>query len=187
MLDLLRCDLIREGLSQRVDVGSVWFLLKLKEGYRNQEEYTSHRSYQWIRGQGQALGTGARSQLALIGNIDGNHWISLVIDFVQGTVFYGDSLGKNINDSLREVLDWWTHLHTGRFFEYRKLPITHQQDGYSCGLLAWHALVAFFFKQKNSMVGNPSCVAQERLKILLRVAAKHHEHMVQYCFCQTIY
>jgi hypothetical protein len=148
MLDLLRCDLIREGLSPSVEVESIWFLPQLKEGYRDQEKYASHRSYGWIRGQGQALGTGAREQLVLIGNIDGNHWIALVMDFAQGTVFYGDSLGKKISDNLREVLDWWIHLHTGRLFDYRDLPIAHQQDGYSCGILAWHALVAFFFKGK---------------------------------------
>jgi hypothetical protein len=97
------------------------------------------------------------------------------MDFAQGTVFYGDSLGKKISDDLREVLDWWIHLHTGRLFDYRDLPIAHQQDGYSCGILAWHALVAFFFKGK---IIDPSCVAQERLKVLLRVAEKHHEDMV---------
>jgi hypothetical protein len=184
MLDLLRCDVIREGLSQSVEVESIWFLSKLKEGFRDQEKYTSHKSYRWIRGQGQALGTGTRGQLVLIGNVGGNHWISLVMDFAQETVFYGDSLGMKISDSLRGVLDWWTHLHTGRFFDYRDLPITRQQDDYSCGLLAWHALAAFLFKGKYTMV-DPSCVAQERLKVLLRVAEKHHEHTVtvqQYCF-----
>ena len=178
MLDLLRCDIIREGLSQSVEVETIWFLPKLKHGYRDQEGYASHTSYRWIHAQGQALSTGSRSQLAMIGNIGGNHWISLVIDIIQETVFYGDSLGMNINDGLREELDWWTHLHTGRFFDYRKLSITHQQDGYSCGLLAWNALVAFIFKEKHPLI-SPSCVAQERLKVLLRVAEKHHEHMVQ--------
>jgi hypothetical protein len=177
MLDLLRCDVKQEGLSQRVEVESIWFLPKLKLGYGDQEKYASHRSYRWIRGQGQALSTGAREQLVLIGNIGGNHWISLVMDFAQGTVFYGDSMGMKISDGLREVLDWWTHLHSGRFFDYCDLPITLQQDDYSCGVLAWHALVAFIFKEKHAMV-DPSCVAQERLKILLRVAEKHHEHMV---------
>lgn len=183
MLDLLRCDVIREGLSPSVEVESIWFLKKLREGHHDQEKYMSHCSFGWIRGQGQAIGTGARSQLALIGNVGGNHWISLIIDSEQGTVFYGDSLGMDINDSLRGVLDWWTHLHTGRIFDYRKIPVTHQQDGYSCGLLAWHSLTAFLFKGKFPMV-DPSCVAQERLKVLLRVAEKHHARMVpQYCFC----
>ena len=52
MLDLLRCDVIREGLSQSVEVESIWFLQKLKEGYCDQEKYMSHKSYHWIRGQG---------------------------------------------------------------------------------------------------------------------------------------
>lgn len=177
MLDLLRRDITREGLSQSVEVESIWFIPKLKAGYSDQERYISHRSYRWIRGQGQALGTGARKQLVLIGNVGENHWIALVLDFAQGTIFYGDSLGKKISDNLRELLDWWTHLHTGHHFDYRDLPITHQQDDYSCGLLAWNALVAFLLKGRDTLV-NPSCVAQERLRVLLHVAEKHHEEMV---------
>ncbi|KIL67421.1 hypothetical protein M378DRAFT_74122, partial [Amanita muscaria Koide BX008] len=176
MLDLLRCDVIREGLSESVEVESVWFLLKLKEGYSDQEKYTSHQSYRWIRRQGQALGTGTCEQLVSIGNDGENHWIALVMDFTRGTVFYGDSLGKKISDHLREMLDWWIHLHTGRHFDYRDLPITQQQDSYSCGLLAWLALAVFLFKGKYRLA-DPSCVAQERLKVLLRIAEKHHENM----------
>jgi hypothetical protein len=122
MLDLLRCDVIREGLSLSIEVESIWFIPKLMEGYGDQEKYTSHASYHWICRQGQAFGTGAHEQLALIGNVCKNHWITLVMDFMQGTVFYGDSLGKDISNNLQEVLDWWIHLHTGRHFDYSNLP-----------------------------------------------------------------
>jgi hypothetical protein len=184
MLDLLRCDVIWEGLSQSVEVESVWFIPKLMEGYSDQEKYSLHRSYCWIRGQGQALGTGAREQVVSIGNVGKNHWIALVMDFARGTVFYGDSLGKKISDNLRVVLDWWIYLHTGHCFDYCDLPITRQQDSYSCGLLAWLALVVFLSKGKHTLV-DPSCAAQERLKVLLRVAEKHHEDMVRaHHFCQ---
>ncbi|KAF8235774.1 hypothetical protein L208DRAFT_1422280 [Tricholoma matsutake] len=149
MLDLLRCDVIWQGLSQRV------------------EKYTSHRSYRWICGQGQALGMGAHKQLVSIRNVGKNHWIALVMDFTQGTVFYGDSLGKKISDNLHEVLDWWTHLHTGNLFDYCDLPITYQQDNYSCGLLAWNALAVFLLEGMHTLV-DPSCVAQECLKVLLQ-------------------
>ena len=100
MLDLLWCNVIQEGLSQNVEVESIWFLPKLRERYCDQEKYKSHAVFCWIHKQGQALGTSACSQLALIGNVGGNHWISVVINFAQGTIFHGDSLGMNINDDL---------------------------------------------------------------------------------------
>jgi hypothetical protein len=81
MLDLLRCDVIQEGLSLSVEVELIWFIPKLIEGYSNQEKYSLHRSYRWIHRQGQALGTGAYEQVVSIGNIGRNHWIALVVDF----------------------------------------------------------------------------------------------------------
>ena len=91
------------------------------------------------------------------------------------------SLDEKISNDLREVLNWWTHQHISRRFDYRDLPITRQQDSYSCGLLGGLALVAFLSKGKETLV-DPSCVVQGRLKVL-RVAEKRHKDMVQaYCF-----
>jgi hypothetical protein len=85
---------------QSIEVESIWFIPKLKAGYSDQDKYGSHRTYCWIHGQGQALAKGAHEQLISIGNVGENHWIALVMDFAQGTIFYGDSLGKKISDSL---------------------------------------------------------------------------------------
>jgi hypothetical protein len=69
-------------------------------------------------------------------------------------------------------LDWWIHLHTNGQFDHRNLPITLQQDGYSCGILAWLALVTFLLRGKYLLV-DASQVAEERLKVLVRVVEKH--------------
>jgi hypothetical protein len=177
MLDLLQQDVIQEGLSETVEIKSVWFLSMLRRGYEEQEQYMTHKSYRWLRAQGQAFGTGAREQLAFIGIVGGNHWIAVVIDFKEGTVYYGDSLGEGISNSLRAILDWWIHLHTKSQFDHRNLPITLQQDGYSCGILAWLALVTFLLRGKYSLV-DASQVAEERLKVLIRVVEKHREKIV---------
>jgi hypothetical protein len=100
MLDLLQQDVIQAGLSKTIEIKSVWFLTMLRKGYEEQEQYMTHTSYRWLRALGQAFGTGTREQLAFIGLIGGNHWIAVVIDFKEGTVYYGDSLGEGINSSL---------------------------------------------------------------------------------------
>ncbi|KAF8224536.1 hypothetical protein L208DRAFT_1310748, partial [Tricholoma matsutake] len=46
--------------------------------------------------------------------------------------------------------------------------IAHQEDGYSCGLLAWNALVVYFFPTKYSLM-NPATGDDQRLKIMLQV------------------
>jgi hypothetical protein len=179
MLDLLQQDVIQAGLSKTIEIKSVWFLTMLRKGYEEQEQYMTHTSYRWLRALGQAFGTGTREQLAFIGLVGGNHWIAVVIDFKEGTVYYGDSLGEGINSSLRAILDWWIHLHTNGQFDHRNLPITLQQDGYSCGILAWLALVTFLLRGKYLLV-DASRVAEERLKVLVRVVEKHQGKKVCY-------
>ena len=105
MLDLLQQDVIQEGLSKTIEIKSMWFLPMLRRGYKDQEEYMTHTSYRWLRGQGQAFGTGAHERLAFIGLVGGNHWVLVVIDFKEGMVYYGDSLGEKISSALREILD----------------------------------------------------------------------------------
>jgi hypothetical protein len=168
MLDLLRYDVLREGSGEHAEIESIFFLSKLQDAYRDQENYGTHIRHRWIRGQGQALSTGTREQLVILANIGDNHWIALILDFKLSIIWYGDSLGKVISDELHDVMEWWTHLHTGRTFDHAQLGITRQRDGFSCGLLAWNALAVYLLKDQYSLI-NTADVAEERLKILLRV------------------
>ena len=186
ILDLLQQDVIQEGLSEIIEIESVWFLPMLRKGYQDQEEYMTHTSYRWLRGRGQAFGTGTHEQLAFIGLVGGNHWVAVVIDFKEGTVYYGDSLGEKISSALRAILDWWIHLHTNGQFNHCGLPITLQQDGYSCGILAWLALVTFLLRGKYPLV-DASHVAEERLKILIHMVEKHQESFVRHALFSKIW
>ena len=172
MLELLQQDVIQEGFSKSIEIQLVWFLPLLRKGYQDQDEFMTHTSYWWLRQQGQAFGTGAGEQLAFVGLVGGNHWVAVVIDFKEGTVYYGDSLGERISSALREILDWWIHLHTNGQFNHNNLPITLQQDGYSCGLLAWLSLVTFLLRGKYPLV-DASKVAEEHLKVLICVVEMH--------------
>jgi hypothetical protein len=98
-----------------------------------------------------------------------------VINFKLGTVFYGDSLGKGISIELQKILDWWIYLHTGQRFSYEWLPITFQRDGYSCGLLAWDALVSFLLKRDALITATK--VGGAHLGVLLYVVKQHQEHV----------
>jgi hypothetical protein len=63
-------------------------------------------------------------------NVKNSHWVAIVLDFDESCILYGDSLGGEPDDHLKNVLSWWTHLHTGRNFVWGKLDITIQQDGF---------------------------------------------------------
>ena len=111
--------------------------------------------------------------LATIANVNRNHWIALILDFNEAKILYGDSLGGQISAELRDILGWWTYLHSGKNFSYAQLPTTQQEDGYSCGLLTWNALAAFLLKSIALM--DPRHVVEERLKVLLRVVERHND------------
>ncbi|KAF8238064.1 hypothetical protein L208DRAFT_1155032, partial [Tricholoma matsutake] len=175
MLDLLRWEVLRERMGDRVEIESIFFLEKLKDAFHNQKDYTTGVQHRWVRGEGQALGTSAQEQLVLLANVRGDHWVALILDFQQDVIWYGDSLGNVISEEWCEMLDWWTHLHMGRQFDHEPLPITRQQDGFSCGLLAWNALAVFLFKDKYTLI-NAGNVAEERLKLLLQVISQHQEN-----------
>ncbi|KAF8219178.1 hypothetical protein L208DRAFT_1342484, partial [Tricholoma matsutake] len=108
-------------------------------------------------------------------NLGGDHWVALILDFQQELIWYGDSLGNVISEEWRKMLDWWTHLHMGRQFDHEPLPITHQQDSFSCGLLAWNVLAVFLFKDRSTLI-NAGNVAEECLKLLLWVIGQHQEN-----------
>ena len=97
-----------------------------------------------------------------------------VVDFEASKILYGDSMGGAIDEDVEEVLTWWTYHHTGVTFMKTYLPITHQRDGFSCGLLAWNALAAYLLPNIHSLI-NASDVAEEQLKMFLRVIEQHNQ------------
>lgn len=111
--------------------------------------------------------------LAMIANIGNSHWIALVIDFKNSRILYGDSMGGTIDEGINDALTWWIGHHTGKDFVQSYLPITRQQDGYSCGILAWFALAVFLLPESYSLP-EARVVADERLRMFLRVSDRHN-------------
>jgi hypothetical protein len=99
-----------------------------------------------------------------------------VLDFRAKTIWYGDSLQWEIEPKLRSVLEWWTEEHGSVRFTYQRLPITHQNDSFSCGLLAWNALAHFFLPFHRPLI-DPADVVMERLRVLLCICERHHKNV----------
>jgi len=70
------------------------------------------------------------------------------------------------------VINWWTFHHTGREFAYRKMKISAQKDGFSCGLLGTNGLGHFYMPEKYPLI-DVARVDMERVRVLLRVAQRH--------------
>lgn len=74
---------------------------------------------------------GERRPLTLIVNLDNNHWVTLVIAHQNGQYngYYVDSLGNNVPDNIRQVLE-------RARITVNDVSIAQQTDGHNCGLWA---------------------------------------------------
>jgi hypothetical protein len=172
MLKLLRQDLLRTALNSEIEVEEIHFISLLCNAYSNRSRYPTDRQWTWLQEKGHAFAMGVRRQAVALSHVGGNHWVAIVLDFEKATIRYGDSLGGQIDEQLKDALGWWTHYHTGRIFAHFNLPITQQHDSYSCGLLAWNALAAYLLEGTKLL--RPTDVVEERLKVLLRVVDRHY-------------
>jgi hypothetical protein len=172
MLDLLRKSLQRR-LKSNIEVLTTYFLPKISQGFNDKDKYSNDNSFHFHRRIGDDLAAGISDQIAFLINLDRNHWVSVIIDFRKQEILYGDSLGQVMSTSTQNVLTWWTQLHVNTRFTIKKLPITIQDDSFSCGLLAWNSLAAYLAGAK---LFSANEVAEERLKVMLDIV---HEHESQ--------
>jgi hypothetical protein len=177
MLHLLGRELERSSEGEGIYIADTFFVPSLIRTYKIPDrvnQYGTASNCNWLRKKGQEFGTGALDKLATIANVGGNHWVAVVIDFRLSQILYGDSLGGTITAEIEMVLNWWVHHHTFERFTTNRLPITCQRDDYSCGILAWNA-VATKVLPKNYTLIKSEGVADERLKMFLRVSERHND------------
>ncbi|WP_265017580.1 hypothetical protein [Wolbachia endosymbiont (group A) of Epistrophe grossularia] len=74
---------------------------------------------------------GEKRPLTLIVNLDNNHWVTLVIFHQNGQYngYYVDSLGSNVPDNIRQVLQKVQ-------ITVHDVSVAQQRDGHNCGLWA---------------------------------------------------
>jgi len=171
MVDILQRDLQCKG-KNHINLGSSFFYAKISLGSQDIEKYSTTDSFRFYWHIGNELETGVWDQFGFLTNLDRNHWVAVVFDFRKREIWFGDSLGGVATASVRRVLNWWTRFHSREEFTYQQLPITIQQDSFSCCLLTWDALRVFFSDSKGTLIP-PRDVAEGCLKVFLEVI---HEH-----------
>lgn len=162
-------------------------MLLLAAAHADRQNYASNRHYAWLRMRGEDLATGRKSSLATIVNQNGNHWVGIAIDFKTGRTFYGDPIGNPISTNLQEVIVWWAGYHTGSSFSHHNLPISHQLDTHSCGILIWDSLRCFLLKTKPRLM-DAHRMDDSRLQIFLRLIGPYRDNQVDpiiYLKCST--
>lgn len=144
LLELLRQDLQRMPQTQKegTNVEDVFFIILICNAYQDREHYLDQR-WEWLREKGGKYANGTWKKAATITITGGNHWVKIILDFENASVQYGDSMGGQLAEDMRNAIDWWTFLHSGQKFAHQSLPITRQRDDHSCGLIAWNALAAY--------------------------------------------
>jgi hypothetical protein len=127
-LDLLRRTLMVDPTKAKAEIENLAFMHKLKEAHScwGTEQYEQSRTFHRLRHLGQAAATGEWDELGIIINIRNNHWVAVVIDFRRSQILYGDPLGHPPEAESMEILEWWTHHHTGRTFTWNTLPSSRQ-------------------------------------------------------------
>jgi hypothetical protein len=172
MLDLLQEDITAE-LQNQVFIENTHFMNILTAAYRERNEYTSERSFRWVRERGQQLAAGEKTHLATVVNKSNVHWVALIIDFTHGQILYGDSSGQPIDKEIMNILEWWTSYHTGSKFPVAGLDITLQCDSYSCGMFAWDAL-RYKLSNHSTKRLQPTHATVDRLQMFLRLVSHYH-------------
>jgi hypothetical protein len=174
MLDLLQADLIDHYTDpDAIIIEDTDFIRCLRLAF--DRRYT-RPGKGGIHKRGTALARGDHRYLATIANCFECHWVAIIIDFRTCTIWHGDSLGWEIDPNILALLEWWTTEHGISKFTANHLPITHQSDTFSCGLLAWNALANFFLPRQFPLIAAEK-VAAERLQLFLRISDHHQQHI----------
>jgi len=105
----------------------------------------------------------------------------LIVDFESQELLYGDSFGHPISADMHAVIDWWTHYHTNSRFTIHSLPVSRQQDSFSCGMLAWDALRHRLMPRAPTLM-DPQQPFHERADIFLQLTMAYHKDKVSQAF-----
>lgn len=142
-LDILRFDLQRAGIINCEITSPYTFdiiaqMHQAREGTPYCRDGAGVRKNIW--GIGEELSSGRRKVLASVTNVNGNHWVAIVVNATNFTVKYGDSFGSDRKSELVDAVTWWLQFHIPTPFRSDGLSITKQEDGFSCGVLSIDAV-----------------------------------------------
>jgi len=100
------------------------------------------------------------------------HWVSYVVNPASSLISYGDSLGGSIPLALSAALQWWLlnlremmGLSIDDTVTVVPLPITPQDDGFSCGILSTNSIGYHLTHDTFPLVGrDPVSIKTYRIK-----------------------
>jgi hypothetical protein len=173
MLNLLKKKIHRIPGGFKIKIENTYFYGFLQKAYKTHQtkEYETNKYFIRACKIGHALFSGLRRQVAFLVNINGNHWVAVILDFKHDLILLGDLLDQN-KHAMTDILEWWTEHHSGCQFTVQPLAITHQQDIFSCGLLSFNALAHHFLPNLYPLI-DAMLVANGRLEMMLEVIEQH--------------
>ncbi|KAF5381323.1 hypothetical protein D9615_008432 [Tricholomella constricta] len=140
-LDILRGDLSCSANDLDQEIVSPTFFTRLRTLFQTHKRvpYGNNPGCRDLWAIGSDLAIGDRTSIGGIANINGNHWVAVVIDMTQSQILYGDSLGGR-NAELLDAISWWIESHTRQTLDHSDLQIAPQNDDYNCLIFASNAL-----------------------------------------------
>ena len=143
LMELLRCELLAAGLASRLEVISETsaFREMLRMAYKNQNLYgQGKQNLRWLEKLGKNLGNGTCDKLAFMANINNNHWVAVVLDPEQRSIWHGDSFGAPMDTELQVMLKWWTYTHFSLSVTYQlQHSMTPTPAEFMRGMLLLHS------------------------------------------------
>jgi hypothetical protein len=154
-----------------------WTYIKQSHSQRDSKVYMDSKYFAYARGVGESLSSGTRDTLLMVTNVRDSHWVAWDLNFKDSCIRYGDSFRGKAPEEMMEAAEWWTYFHTGRHFTRGSLKITHQQDGYSCGIFAPNSIAHRANPERYPLIDQAD-VDDERLKVMLKVITCHTSRTV---------
>jgi hypothetical protein len=143
-LEILRSHVASDpDLVQHVRVEGTALTAKLAEAAATDgtDAYHTEKKFAWVRTLGEDIMKRRQALLTLAHLGDCNqHW---VVDVKEKAIHYGDSLESPIPPDPLQNYEWWISQHSSTSFVLKDIPVTHQEDGSSCGVLADNGLNHF--------------------------------------------
>lgn len=177
MLHLLAQRLRLDPAQSGIRIRHTFFLESLRYAFNGRASYANDQSSRWLQELGSSLSKGDdTSELATIANVNGNHWITVVLNFKNKKILYGDSLLQPLQRALYNQLQWWTYFHTHQSFDLETLQTVRQVEDHSCGVHAGMCLFWRYFPNGPMTVGDEDA---KRLRVMLEVIKFHMDHEVR--------
>ncbi|THH14089.1 hypothetical protein EUX98_g9651 [Antrodiella citrinella] len=130
----------------------------------------------FIHDVGTSLQCGRLRSIGGIFHVNNNHWVALVADVEEKIIYYGDSLDYSTSSAYdyvagkvhAQAVAWWLGVHGIDGMLFDRLPISLQDDGYSCGLMSLNALAHHYLPKRHPLI-HTSYVDVSRMDVLYRI------------------